>query len=34
MNTYDLIEHLSLVEHIDGRYFRETYRSEINLPTI
>lgn len=33
MNKNDLIQHLSLVEHIEGGYFRETYRSEMNIPT-
>ncbi len=27
MNKQELIEHLSLVEHIEGGYFNETYRS-------
>jgi len=33
MNKHDLIQHLSLVKHIEGGYFRETYRSEIEVPT-
>ena len=33
MNKYDLIEQLSLVEHIEGGYFSETYRSENTLTT-
>ena len=33
MNKHDLIQHLSLVEHIEGGYFRETYRSTIDIPT-
>lgn len=28
MNKYDLIKQLSLVEHVEGGYFTETYRSE------
>ena len=34
MNKQDLIEKLSLVEHVEGGYFSETYRatSEINTP--
>ena len=28
MNKHDLIQQLSLVEHIEGGYFTETYRSE------
>lgn len=28
MNKYDLIKQLSLVEHIEGGYFAETYRSK------
>lgn len=31
MNKYDLIEQLSLVEHIEGGYFAETHRSEYML---
>lgn len=33
MNKADLIKHLSLVEHVEGGYFSETYRSEITLST-
>lgn len=33
MNKHDLIQYLSLVEHVEGGYFRETYRSEINVST-
>ncbi len=33
MNKQDLIKHLSLVEHIEGGYFAETYRSDINIST-
>ncbi|MDJ0687307.1 MAG: cupin domain-containing protein [Xenococcaceae cyanobacterium MO_188.B32] len=28
MNKHDLIEQLSLVEHIEGGYFSETHRSQ------
>lgn len=33
MNKNDLIQQLSLVEHIEGGYFTETHRSEENLST-
>ncbi|MEL7009773.1 MAG: cupin domain-containing protein [Cyanobacteria bacterium J06648_1] len=33
MNKQDLIEQLSLVEHTEGGYFAESYRSEQTLPT-
>lgn len=33
MNKYDLIEKLSLVEHIEGGYFQETYRSNLTTNT-
>jgi uncharacterized protein len=33
MNKYDLIKHLSLVEHIEGGYFSETYRSDCIMST-
>lgn len=33
MNKYDLIKHLSLVEHIEGGYFSETYRSDYIMST-
>ena len=33
MNKEDLIKHLSLVEHIEGGYFAETYRSTSQMPT-
>jgi predicted cupin superfamily sugar epimerase len=33
MNKRDLIEGLSLVEHREGGYFAETYRSQINIVT-
>ena len=33
MNKHEIIQHLSLVEHIEGGYFRETYRSNINIAT-
>ncbi|NET38355.1 MAG: cupin domain-containing protein [Cyanothece sp. SIO1E1] len=33
MNKHDLIKQLSLVEHIEGGYFSETYRSESTLDT-
>jgi predicted cupin superfamily sugar epimerase len=33
MNKYDLIKHLSLVEHIEGGYFSETYRSDCIIST-
>jgi uncharacterized protein len=33
MNKYDLIQHLSLVEHIEGGYFSETYRSNCIIST-
>ncbi|MBE9168966.1 cupin domain-containing protein [Pleurocapsales cyanobacterium LEGE 06147] len=33
MNKYDLIKQLSLVEHIEGGYFSETYRSKNAIPT-
>ena len=33
MNKHDLIKQLSLVEHIEGGYFIETYRSKATLPT-
>ena len=33
MNQDDIIKHLSLVEHVEGGYFSETYRSPVNIPT-
>ena len=33
MNKHDLIQQLSLVEHIEGGYFAETHRSEETLST-
>ena len=33
MNKHELIEHLSLSEHIEGGYFAETYRSDMNIST-
>lgn len=33
MNKQELIKQLSLVEHIEGGYFSETYRSSLNIPT-
>jgi predicted cupin superfamily sugar epimerase len=33
MNKHDLIQQLSLVEHIEGGYFTETHRSEDTLAT-
>ena len=33
MNKHDLIEQLSLVEHIEGGYFRETHRSSETIST-
>ena len=33
MNKAEIIKHLSLVEHIEGGYFAETYRSDVNLTT-
>jgi predicted cupin superfamily sugar epimerase len=33
MNKRDWIEKLSLVEHIEGGYFTETYRSAATIPT-
>jgi hypothetical protein len=33
MNKEDLIEHLSLVEHIEGGYFYETHRSQHTINT-
>lgn len=33
MNKQDLIEHLSLVEHIEGGYFYETHRSQQTIDT-
>ena len=33
MNKEDLIKHLSLVEHIEGGYFSETYRSQTSIAT-
>ena len=33
MNKYDLIKQLSLVEHIEGGYFAETYRGEYTVTT-
>lgn len=33
MNKAEIIKHLSLVEHIEGGYFSETYRSNINITT-
>ncbi|MEO1341514.1 MAG: cupin domain-containing protein [Cyanobacteria bacterium J06635_13] len=34
MNKQDLIEQLSLIEHTEGGYFVESYRSEQTLPTV
>lgn len=31
MNKYEIIEQLSLVEHVEGGYFSETYRSEYTI---
>ena len=33
MNKEEIILHLGLVEHVEGGYFTETYRSEINVDT-
>ena len=33
MNKHDLIKQLSLIEHTEGGYFAETYRSVPTLPT-
>lgn len=33
MNKDDIIRHLGLVEHVEGGYFAETYRSEIVVDT-
>ncbi len=33
MNKAEIIKSLGLVEHIEGGYFSETYRSKINLTT-
>ncbi|MGD1809691.1 cupin domain-containing protein [Dapis sp. BLCC M126] len=33
MNKQDIIEQLSLVKHIEGGYFKETYRSDITVNT-
>ena len=33
MNKEDIIKHLSLVEHVEGGYFAETYRSSTNIAT-
>jgi predicted cupin superfamily sugar epimerase len=33
MNKYDVIKKLSLVEHIEGGYFSETYRAQDTIPT-
>ena len=33
MNKKQIIQHLGLVEHIEGGYFTETYRSNINVDT-
>lgn len=33
MNKQELIERLSLVEHVEGGYFSETYRAKENVPT-
>jgi predicted cupin superfamily sugar epimerase len=33
LNKHDWIEQLSLVEHIEGGYFAETYRATATLPT-
>ena len=33
MNKHDLIKHLSLTEHIEGGYFAETYRGDLNIST-
>ncbi len=33
MNKQELIEHFSLVEHIEGGYFSETYRSTYSVET-
>ena len=33
MNKHQILKHLSLIEHIEGGYFRETYRSATTLAT-
>ena len=33
MNKEEIIKHLSLVEHIEGGFFAETYRSNIDMHT-
>ena len=33
MNKAEIIKQLSLVEHIEGGYFAETYRSDVNIRT-
>ena len=33
MNKYDLIEKLSLIEHVEGGYFSESYRSTLTTST-
>ncbi|MBE9044738.1 cupin domain-containing protein [Pleurocapsales cyanobacterium LEGE 10410] len=33
MNKHDLIQQLSLTEHIEGGYFSESYRSNFNVTT-
>ncbi|MGD1712928.1 cupin domain-containing protein [Dapis sp. BLCC M172] len=33
MNKQDIIEQLSLVKHIEGGYFKETYRSDLTINT-
>lgn len=33
MNKHDLIQKLSLVKHIEGGYFKETYRSNLTIET-
>ena len=33
MNKHDLIEKLSLIEHMEGGYFSESYRSTLTIPT-
>ena len=33
MNKEDIIRHLGLVEHVEGGYFTETYRSDLTVDT-
>ncbi len=33
MNKEEIIQHLGLVEHVEGGYFTETYRSELEVDT-